>query len=86
MQIHFDIKNKTTIDTKFSGSTANIVVISGNYVICANIGDSRAVLGSSLNGSWEILDLSKDHKPEVMQERLRIEKLGGIVEPCKGDI
>ena len=33
------------IDTELSGSTANIVLISKTNIYCANVGDSRAILG-----------------------------------------
>lgn len=42
------------------GCTANVVMISGNRIICANAGDSRSAI--SRNG--QIIELSKDHKPE----------------------
>jgi len=37
------------IDTKFSGSTFNTVIIRGKHLTCANVGDSRAVLGKFHN-------------------------------------
>lgn len=42
------------------GCTANVVMITGNKIIVANAGDSRSAL--SRNG--QIIELSKDHKPE----------------------
>ena len=42
------------------GCTANVVMISGNIIIVANAGDSRSAI--SRNG--QIIELSKDHKPE----------------------
>lgn len=41
----------------------------------ANAGDCRAVLGKR----GRAIELSKDHKPNCTSERLRIEKLGGVV-------
>lgn len=42
-----------------TGSTAVIVLIVGDRIICANVGDSRAVLSRNKIP----LLLSKDHKP-----------------------
>lgn len=44
-------------------------------MIIANVGDSRAVLGKR----GRAVELSKDHKPNCTSERLRIEKLGGVI-------
>lgn len=59
-----------------SGCTATVVVITPLYIICANAGDSRAVMSSSQNTT---IALSHDHKPENPDERARIEKHGGTV-------
>lgn len=44
-------------------------------MMIANIGDSRAVLGKR----GRAIELTKDHKPNCTSERLRIEKLGGVI-------
>ncbi|CAM8997678.1 unnamed protein product [Rhodiola kirilowii] len=44
-------------------------------VLIANAGDCRAVLGKR----GRAVELSRDHKPNAASERLRIEKLGGVV-------
>jgi protein phosphatase 2C family protein 2/3 len=44
-------------------------------MLIANAGDCRAVLGKQ----GKAIELSKDHKPDSSSERLRIEKLGGVV-------
>lgn len=41
----------------------------------ANAGDCRAVLGRR----GRAIEMSKDHKPNCISERLRIEKLGGVI-------
>lgn len=44
-------------------------------MLIANAGDSRAVLGKR----GKAIELSKDHKPNCTSEKLRIEKLGGVI-------
>lgn len=44
-------------------------------LLIANAGDSRAVLGKR----GRAIELSKDHKPSCTSEKLRIEKLGGVI-------
>ena len=43
-----DLFEPNDIDTNFSGSTIVSVIIQGNLLTCANIGDSRAVLGKKI--------------------------------------
>ncbi|CAG9310040.1 unnamed protein product [Blepharisma stoltei] len=76
-----DLSQNKTIDSKFSGTTVNLVLIRGKFCICANAGDSRAIIGRYENNRWTPIPLSNDHKPEVESERIRIEKYGGRVEP-----
>ncbi|XP_057958696.1 probable protein phosphatase 2C 47 [Malania oleifera] len=58
-----------------SGTTALTALILERTMLIANAGDSRAVLGKR----GRAIELSKDHKPNCASERLRIEKLGGVV-------
>jgi serine/threonine protein phosphatase PrpC len=58
-----------------SGCTAIVVMLTPSFIVTANLGDSRAVLGS--NGST--VALSFDHKPYNEEEKRRIEKAGGTV-------
>lgn len=58
-----------------SGTTALTAVIFGRTMIIANAGDCRAVLGRR----GRAIEMSKDHKPNCTSEKLRIEKLGGVV-------
>jgi serine/threonine protein phosphatase PrpC len=37
-------------------------------LLCANVGDSRAILGKNKNGSWSAVPLSEDHKPSLEKE------------------
>ncbi|WOL08630.1 putative protein phosphatase 2C 60 [Canna indica] len=58
-----------------SGSTACVAVIRNNQLIVANAGDSRCVL--SRRG--QAISLSRDHKPDLAEEKERILKAGGII-------
>ena len=70
-----------------TGCTASAVVLRRDgLLICANLGDSRAVLCSSNESDSESDDdetnfvaLSNDHKPDRPDERKRIIDAGGIV-------
>lgn len=66
------------IDTYFSGSTLVSVLVICDWLVCANVGDSRAVLGKNYNG-WSAIELSKDHKPDVKEEANRIYAANGRV-------
>ena len=65
-----------------AGCTAVVVLASQRLkkLVCANAGDSRAVL--SRRG--KAIDLSKDHKPKDAIEEARVEKAGGFVECANG--
>ncbi|KAM7513977.1 hypothetical protein LguiA_003560 [Lonicera macranthoides] len=58
-----------------SGTTALTTLVFGRTMIVANAGDCRAVLGKR----GRAIELSKDHKPNCTSERLRIERLGGVI-------
>ncbi|XP_054818510.1 probable protein phosphatase 2C 27 [Prosopis cineraria] len=58
-----------------SGTTALTAIVFGRSLIVANAGDCRAVLGRR----GRAIEMSKDHKPDSSSERIRIEKLGGVV-------
>lgn len=67
-------KSNTAPEEK-SGSTAVIVLLTPSHIICANTGDSRALL----RRGGRTLPLSFDHKPSEVPERLRIGEFGGLV-------
>lgn len=71
------------IDARCSGCTATVVLhdMQQNTLFIAHVGDSRAVLGikSTETGAWVSQDLTQDHKPNLPQERMRIEQAGGQV-------
>ena len=65
-----------------SGSCANVVLIIGNKVYCANVGDSRSLL--SMGDS--VLRLSRDHKPRDKLENQRIKQAGGTIYQSKRNV
>lgn len=62
---------------KEDGTTAcTCVIIGGQRIICANAGDSRAIV---VKKDGTVVPLSKDHKPGSAEEMNRITDLGGKV-------
>eukprot|EP00826_Nyctotherus_ovalis_P064690 TRINITY_DN9493_c0_g4_i1.p1 TRINITY_DN9493_c0_g4~~TRINITY_DN9493_c0_g4_i1.p1 ORF type:complete len:248 (+),score=62.31 TRINITY_DN9493_c0_g4_i1:1321-2064(+) len=71
----------SNIDVTYSGTTLVSVLLLGNYVMCANVGDSRAIIGSSANFlDWRARPISRDHKPDIPAEYERIMRSNGRVE------
>ena len=59
-----------------AGTTAVTVLITKDKYYIANIGDSRAVLSRG----GQAVKMSTDHKPDLNEERTRIERAGGFVQ------
>ena len=79
------ILGKQTFDVNFSGTTCVLVIQIGRNLICANVGDSRAILIYDKNNdnslkSADIFELSHDCKPDIPSEKERIIRLGGTVD------
>ena len=76
------------MDAKNSGTTCVLVIQLGEHIICANTGDSRAIIvfdeknDSNLEFA-KVSPLSFDTKPENPNEKERILRMGGIVEKIK---
>lgn len=62
------------------GATCVSVMIGAEKIICASVGDSRAVLARKRGQQDDVVPLAFDHKPENDAERARIEANGGHVE------
>jgi serine/threonine protein phosphatase PrpC len=58
------------------GCTANVCLVSKEFITCANAGDSRAVLCRA----GKAVAMSVDHKPNDPAERERIQNAGGFVQ------
>ncbi len=85
-----DLNNKLSanklINTWYSGSTGIIVVFHDKYLVCANVGDSRAgVVTVSSEGGSNLLMMSEDHTPVLEAEKQRVLQAGGKVMPCQGN-
>lgn len=72
---------KCLIHQDESGCTCVSAIITPTHVVCANVGDSRAVVGLSpaLFPDSQCKALTEDHKPQDPEERKRIERAGGHV-------
>ena len=60
-----------------------IVLFMGKKYFTANVGDSRAIMGKYGKEKWKVKELSRDHKPNLKEEKLRIFKAGGRVKKLK---
>ena len=65
----------STASTPEHGSTATTVLLMGQRLYCANVGDSRTVLCRN----FKIVPLSHDHKPTRPGEAKRIKDAGGYI-------
>ena len=64
------------LESNTAGSTAIVILLKGDQLYCANLGDSRAI--ASVGG--RVQALSVDHKPYNDDEKSRIVNAGGSVD------
>lgn len=71
----------SSIDTSVSGSTAVSMLVHNRNVFIANVGDSRAIVArlDAQQDRYVLHCESLDHKPDVPDERARIEANNGRV-------
>ncbi|KAL9176732.1 hypothetical protein ABFS82_01G015200 [Erythranthe guttata] len=74
-----EIKLVDGLDCSCSGSTAVVVIKQGEDLVVANLGDSRAVLGTRSEDGIMAVQLTTDLKPGVKSEAERIRRLNGRV-------
>lgn len=79
LKIDADIKEFHKSKTDFSGSTLCTCIIKGRNLYVSNVGDSRTILISSS----EILQLTRQQRPDDPFELARILMSGGRVFPLK---
>ena len=74
------------INVKMSGTTLVLVAVRNKALWCANVGDSRAVLGKMHStNKWAAVALTRDHKPDVGEEAVRIRENGGRIDSYHED-
>lgn len=78
--IHDELK-ATGVNLKYSGTTLVFALIIDQRLYLANVGDSRAVLGSKVKGRLRKSLETEDHNPDIPEEQERIEKMNGRVCP-----
>ena len=76
-----DLEKNDDIDANFSGTTCVMVFQVGERIICANVGDSRAIM---VKGNKDI-PLSFDQKPDDPEESKRIKENGGEISQYEED-
>ena len=83
IKVNEKLISNESINSIFSGTTCVSLIYTPIKLICANIGDSRAVLGryDKKNKKWIPINLSRDHKPTEEDEAKRILKKGGRIKP-----
>ncbi|PAN47539.1 hypothetical protein PAHAL_9G301000 [Panicum hallii] len=75
-----ELRRSRRLDAVYSGSTALSIVKQGDLMVVANVGDSRAVLGTtSQDGALAAVQLTIDFKPNLPQEKERIRRCNGQV-------
>ncbi|XP_075508268.1 putative protein phosphatase 2C 72 [Primulina tabacum] len=74
-----EIKILDSVDCSCSGTTAVVAVKQGEDIVLANLGDSRAVLGTKTEKGIVAIQLTTDFKPGVPSEAERIRKCNGRV-------
>ncbi|KAF2288445.1 hypothetical protein GH714_007534 [Hevea brasiliensis] len=80
MDMDEELSLDASIDSFCSGTTAVTVVKQGNHLIIANLGDSRAVLGTRCNkNQLKPVQLTVDLKPNIASEAERIKNSNGRI-------
>ncbi|XP_043707510.1 probable protein phosphatase 2C 72 [Telopea speciosissima] len=80
-----ELKLQENLDFSFSGTTAVTIIQQGEDLIIANLGDSRAVLGTITEKGLTVVQLTTDQKPSLPGEAERIKKSNGRVFALKDE-
>ena len=82
---NLDMTEDERVDSSFSGSTCVSLFYTPSKLICANVGDSRCVIGKFDGNKWKSKNLSRDQKPSEQDEYDRIINAGGRVASFKDE-
>ena len=82
---NIDMTEDERVDSSFSGSTCVSLFFTPERLICANVGDSRCILGKFDGNKWKSKNLSRDQKPSEKDESERIINSGGRIESFKDE-
>jgi len=67
------------VNIEASGSTCSVVLLEEQTVHIATIGDSRVMLGSWNRRDSRMIHCTRDHKPDLPEERTRLQACGSEV-------
>lgn len=85
LQTNDELLELENVDFGSSGTTAVIVFIADEKIYCAYLGDSKSIIGRKKDFIISSIQMTREHKPSIPEERQRIESLGGRVEPVTDD-
>jgi len=70
-----------TLSAQMSGTTATVAIHdhTSSQIIVGHVADSTAAMGTKNGQNWTGEALTRDHKPNLKDEKARIEKAGGRV-------
>lgn len=66
--------HKSDIDDSLSGTTGVTIIVKGDILYVANVGDSRAIIASDIDGKVKYSPLSSDQTPFRKDERERLKR------------
>jgi serine/threonine protein phosphatase PrpC len=80
-RVNEKLMHQSSIDVTVSGSTCVSLLVCDQQAFLANVGDSRAIFAqySSVEHAYSIVAQTKDHKPDIPEEKERIEAKNGRV-------
>lgn len=86
LQVDDALQQEPLIEPLYAGTTACVALLRDDTLTVANAGDSRAVVARRTTADdsttrYQPIDLTIDQNPDLPEERIRIESMGGFVSP-----
>lgn len=72
--------HRSDIDDHLSGTTGITVLVRGDVLLVGNVGDSRAIIATEVDGKLKYAPLSQDQTPFRKDERDRVKLQGAVGE------